>query len=284
MSNQDNIRFCTKCGQSLKEVPGKSETFCTGCGAKVTWKNESIKDPSIVDKNLRSYAKSLNKKLDAKKIKIAVVLATAILVLIGLSVFMCSLISSCQAKDALKRLGFPETVSVGDTFSMGSYEQDGNTLNGSEPISWRVLAVEGKKALIISEYGLDAHRFNQNRSDGNDWNTSGLKLWLQSDFALKAGLFDVKDKLTCLSLEEANKYFKNDSERLCVPTAYAVKNNVYQKDAAKVDNKGTCSWWLSSPGDSSDSASFVLYVGTDSYSDRVDSDNNAVRPAMWIDM
>lgn len=55
-------------------------------------------------------------------------------------------------------------LSVGQTVSMGSYEQDGNTANGAEPISWIVLDVRGDKALLISQYCLDAAQFHSKQT------------------------------------------------------------------------------------------------------------------------
>ena len=75
---------------------------------------------------------------------------------------------------------------VGDVVEFGSYEQDGNTSNGKEPIEWRVLAVEGNRAFVVSQKALDVHAFNADEDDVNDWNSSDLKKWLENDFASQA--------------------------------------------------------------------------------------------------
>ena len=75
---------------------------------------------------------------------------------------------------------------VGDIVEFGSYEQDGNASNGKEPIEWRVLAVEGNRAYVVSQKALDARAFNADEDDGNDWNSSDLKKWLENDFASQA--------------------------------------------------------------------------------------------------
>ena len=43
-------------------------------------------------------------------------------------------------------------VQVGDIIEFGSYEQDNDSSNGSEPIKWRVLEVSDGSALVVSEY------------------------------------------------------------------------------------------------------------------------------------
>ena len=43
-------------------------------------------------------------------------------------------------------------LKVGDSFTFGSYEQDNDLNNGTEPIEWQVLAIENNRALLISRY------------------------------------------------------------------------------------------------------------------------------------
>ena len=49
-------------------------------------------------------------------------------------------------------------LQVGDMIEFGSYEQDNNEANGTEPIEWRVLDVSDGNPLLISVYGLDTKR------------------------------------------------------------------------------------------------------------------------------
>ena len=51
-------------------------------------------------------------------------------------------------------------VSVGSIIKFGFYEQDNNSSNGKEEIEWKVLAVDGNKALVISQYALDYQKYN----------------------------------------------------------------------------------------------------------------------------
>lgn len=175
-------------------------------------------------------------------------------------------------------------VKVGDVVKLGSYEQDGDILNGKEPIEWRVLEVDGDRAYVVSEKGLDAHAFNEDADDGNDWNSSDLKAWLEEDFASQAFTDDEMNEIdgapTLLSVDEANNYFKSDNDRICMPTQQAVSNGAWTWD----DN-GACFWWLRSPGDDSyiaadvDADGRVLSVGN-----YVAGTDGAVRPALWINL
>lgn len=94
---------------------------------------------------------------------------------------------------------------------------------------------------------------------------------------------DTEDKVFLLSIEEANRYFKYDSERQCVSTEYAKANGAYTYE---IDGASNCFWWLRSQGGySNKSASVVNSDGTVSkYGNAVDDNRDCVRPAMWISL
>lgn len=113
----------------------------------------------------------------------------------------------------------------------GSYEQDYNKDNGKEPIIWRVLKVEDDKVLLLSEYVLDKQHYH-NKDESVTWETSSLRLWLNSVFFTEAfsvqerervletlvktpdnpkystpGGEDTNDFVFVLSLDEVTEYF-----------------------------------------------------------------------------
>ena len=154
---------------------------------------------------------------------------------------------------------------------------------GGRIIWWRVLDSSGNRILAISEDGLDCKPFNSNRSKGNSWYSSDLCNWLNNEFL--SGAFSPDEQysireITCLSVEEAKRYFADGRDRICRPTPYAV-----QKGAWVNDDTGGCYWWLRSPGSDSAHAARV-YSGGDIYSngDYVDNSVDAVRPALWINL
>ena len=173
---------------------------------------------------------------------------------------------------------------VGDMVEFGSYEQDGDTSNGKEPIEWRVLAVEDNRALVVSDKALDAHCFNSDVDKDNKWGSSDLKAWLDNDFTTQA--FTDEDKKvidgtpTLLSADEADKYFNSDKDRECYPT----KQLKSKWDWGSDDNIA-CYWWLRSPGDDSYYAGLVGNDGVVySFSNYVGSSDSAVRPALWVNL
>ena len=75
-----------------------------------------------------------------------------------------------------------QTVDMADAkLKFGHYEQDNDTSNGPEEIEWRVLAAEGSRVLVISEYALDVKKYNAG-SVGITWENCTLREWLNGEF------------------------------------------------------------------------------------------------------
>lgn len=186
-------------------------------------------------------------------------------------------------------------VSVGEVITFGTYEQDNNLGNGSEPIEWLVLAVENGRALLISKYALDAQPYHGEMSSVT-WENCSLRTWLNTDFYKTAfssseqkqialvtlqnpnnwdygttGGNSTRDSVFLLSMDEVYKYFAENSGIQCELTDYAYDIS---------DNAG---WWLRSPGANSKKAARVDrwgYVDTNGYS--VIVSKLWIRPAFWL--
>lgn len=209
-------------------------------------------------------------------------------------------------------------VKVGDIITFGSYEQDNNLTNGTEPIEWIIMDIKNNKALLLSKYGLDCKQYNSEFSD-TSWENCTLRSWLNKDFYNTAFLSsdkqkicetnvrnydnvkyntdggnDTIDRIFLLSLAEINylgygfdtDYYENDISRRCGATAYAIANGAYMyynsKDAYTIDGIPTSNWWLRSPGFNKKCASFV---GANGHRDDCGADYcYLVRPAIWIDL
>ena len=198
---------------------------------------------------------------------------------------------------------FERKWSVGNTITFGSYEQDNNSANGKEPIRWRVLKREGNKALLISVDNIDCLPYNKTYTHVT-WEGSTLRSWLNSDFLQIAftaqererilvsdvknennstygtdGGNDTHDQVFLLSIGEAEGLFKNDADRVAKNTAYAKAQGAYTSDS------GAGWWWLRSPGIYRTGAANV-YTDGSVYRNGigVDDGNDAVRPALWIDL
>jgi hypothetical protein len=187
------------------------------------------------------------------------------------------------------------TVAIGQKLPLGSYRD--------EPIQWRVLAVQSDRALLLSEYVLDVQPYNKNYA-GVTWETCSLRAWLNKSFyntvftdaekprirgtAVEntnnpaAGTNDDADKadwLFLLSVEEAESYFLNDTDRIAKPTTHA------KKQGATIDANGAGWWWLRSSDVNSRNAAIVNIAGgiTDKGTP-VNSSAVGVRPALWLNL
>ena len=168
-----------------------------------------------------------------------------------------------------------------------------------------MLDVQYGKALLISYYGLDAHRFDASEYQG--WDKSEIRSWLNSTFLNAAftaeeqlgivtttvstpdyeghsGGSDTQDKIWLLSCDEAGSYFASNEARKATPTAYAVAQGVYQSINNKLNGVRCCWWWLRSPGYFSDFASYVINGGSLNYFSFVNYTYGAVRPAFWLNL
>ena len=84
----------------------------------------------------------------------------------------------------------------------------------------------------------------------------------------------------CDAAMGTDRYFDDAADRICVPTQYAVNMGA---DTRILDDGVTTAawWWLRSPGESSNQASFVNFDGT-RYTNAVGNTYLSVRPALWI--
>lgn len=103
----------------------------------------------------------------------------------------CLLPANWQAASAADRPSNPR-ISGGavtwDCIEFGHYPQssDGNGGYKTEPIKWRVLAVEGDEALLLADKNLDAQKYNEtfrqtdftNDDENLTWETSTIRSWL----------------------------------------------------------------------------------------------------------
>ena len=202
----------------------------------------------------------------------------------------------------------PASLSVGDHFTFGRYPQGAS--GEVQPIKWRVLAVKNGRALVISEKLLDCVQYNETDTDVT-WETCTLRKWMNNDFISKGfssnaqaniatviiqnpnnpffgtkGGNATQDKIFALSIDEAEKYFGNDDERMAEPTDYAKKQRCYVSNVDLLPNgEKTGWWWLRSPGNYGNVAVLVFSDGhIYHHGSLVYSNYVAVRPAFWLNL
>ena len=209
----------------------------------------------------------------------------------------------CHGRRDIVSVMTADSLKAGDFCFFGHYPQsaDGKAM----PVEWQVLKTDGNKALLISRCGLDTKKYNTDRKEKLTWSQCTLRSWLNHEFLIEAftaeekqmlaiteninpknpkygteGGRDTHDVLFLLSIDEAKKYFQNDSDRKCEATESAKMHGAY------TGRYGTsCWWWLRSPGHFSNFAAFVYDDGTVHQGGLyVDCENSTVRPAIWINL
>ena len=148
----------------------------------------------------------------------------------------------------------PNNLAVGQVILFGKYFKNNSKIK--EPLEWKVLETDGKTALLITEYAIDCKRYHNEFSDAS-WNNCNLRKWCNEEFISTAFLKaeskalvtsknknsygpETHDLVFCLSIDEAAKYFRDDKDRICKATSYALKQGAY-----KLNDGYTC-WWLRS--------------------------------------
>lgn len=141
--------------------------------------------------------------------------------IIGVLLFFAILAGSASA-------AYAETPAVGDFITFGHYEQDNDPDNGSEPIEWRVLSVNGDKILVVSRYILDiAPYHNKYLVAGITWAQCSLRDFMNGDFYNTA--FDETEKKAILLTN-----VQNDDNPNGTPGGEATQDHIFALSAKEI--------------------------------------------------
>lgn len=173
-----------------------------------------------------------------------------------------------------------------DLSKFGHYKRDED---GKEvPLSWRILRLEGDKALIITENPIKNRSYHNSREEIT-WEDCSLRKWLNGEF-LRDSFTDRErgmiaqvcnqnpdnevygtkggnptwDRVFALNMDEAKLYFRSDKDR-------------------RAGKRGW--WWLRSPGSGSRHAADIGHRGNvNECGYCVDISSGSARPALWINL
>ena len=188
-------------------------------------------------------------------------------------------------------------------------------------IDWRVLAVEGNKALLISENSLEDRPYNTIKFTYVIWETCSLRKYLNGEFYNSLGTDKSKiaetknsnpdnqwygtkggsattDKIFLLSLDEVVKYFGDSGQLTNRGERPKDEDNIYlwgvindEYNSARIaincKNGYNREWWLRTPGLSTIRATYVNHdgkiriCGNFSHSHYIFC---GVRPALWLNL
>ncbi|MDR1135443.1 MAG: DUF6273 domain-containing protein [Clostridiales Family XIII bacterium] len=186
---------------------------------------------------------------------------------------------------------------------------------------WRVLDIQGDKALLLTEDVIERCPYNTEYVDVT-WESCTLRKYLNGEFLnkfssqeqemilettntnLKNQWYDTDggnsttDKVFLLSIDEVVKYFGdngdlanrkgwyvgNEGYELRDGAGYYISDQYNNERVAKYEDDGAW-WWLRSPGFDSDYAAHVSNVGVLLLSGyNVLYDRGGVRPALWLNL
>ncbi len=189
-----------------------------------------------------------------------------------------------------------------DVFYFGEYEIDGNLDNGKEKIPWRVIPIDEKSVIIISNIVIDCMPYDDNPENA-DWNSCSLNSWLNTTFYAQAFnedekkmilSFKIKDKTVCadfasasdkrifiLNSEEITRFFPIFSDRVVLASIYSCQNGVL----ANSDN--AVWWWVRCDDVGTHSVPIVDYQGdiitmSSSRANKADIEFYGIRPAFFL--
>lgn len=203
----------------------------------------------------------------------------------------------------LGALAQEDAYAAGDAVIFGSYEQDNDPTNGSEPLEWIVLKAEENRVMLITRWCIDAMAYNKDFVPMT-WEKCTLRAWMNADFVQAAftpdeqarliptqivnednrhystpGGKDTTDRVFLLSLSEVYEYFPDQQGRTCKPTEYAKARGAFVNES-----NGNGWWWLRTPGVRPIDACGVRADGRVSgYGSRdVNRPSGSLRPVVWI--
>lgn len=209
------------------------------------------------------------------------------------------LIESCETLKEKEQIA---SASIGSLVQFGKYEQDYDYDNGTETIQWIVLARDGNKVLLLSDYALEDIEYDHNGK--NIWKTSYLRSWLNDNFFANSftkseqelititnitpseeeeekGGVATRDYVFILSADELEGYVTDVDQRCAKVSTY-----LYNQDSSYRDG---VAYWVRTPGPNvrytytTYASALVIDSDGDLITDgKVSVEPMPVRPAIWV--
>lgn len=171
--------------------------------------------------------------------------------------------------------------------ALGRYEQDGDILNGPEPLEWYVLSEEGGVRTLLARRILDVHEFNastEKLKDEISWSNGSIRTWLNSEFLYAA--FTEAERAAILVTDVA----PDENPRYGRSAGTAVRDRVYLPGMSDLTEDGLLSasptafalrqgsmagtWWLRTAGGEAGRLMCVRPDGTADTLGEVHSENS----------
>lgn len=198
--------YCRKCGTELAQ----DAKFCKKCGTPV---RDGVSAPAaspagetkpVTAATPATVAKPVT-KANTDKVDVKLIIAVMVFLVIQLAVVSkvvfsvdtggkgaagLSPLPAEPAADVSSGSYFGDALYVGGKVEFGSYEQDGDTQNGPEPIEWDVVASYEDGYLLVSRYILDGMPWDDGSGDKQaldlkaeiTYERSSIRKWIRDSF------------------------------------------------------------------------------------------------------
>lgn len=204
---------------------------------------------------------------------------------------------------------------IGDCVFYGTYELDGDFLNGEERLPWYVLDRKGDNVLLLSVYIIERMEFCEKL---HEWRDSSIRQWLNSSFyftgftseershikstvnetkiatdygVITEETYETTDKIFLLSEAELDKYFtyvKFQNKTYLDMRAAGVLSDTYELQHSYMNRYH---WFLREPKhrftDGYGNEKLTIQVLEDRFLTDIGSDASAelgIRPALWVNI
>lgn len=186
------------------------------------------------------------------------------------------------------------------SFLYGACEQDGDLVNGEEPIEWMLTESDNGAYLLTTRNLLFCSAFHSMPIDTN-WENSSLRAFLNGEFAnyafteeeraaqvtVQKGIGTEDDLLFVLSTSELSTLFAEEKDRIFYPTVAADPTLRFEEneegDLVPVADGNPLYWWLRDSGDLGLLAQNVSPTGVlNSAGALVSTANRGVLISVWV--
>lgn len=200
----------------------------------------------------------------------------------------------------VKNPTYTNHVATFDCVWFGNYMQSSSE---KEPIKWRVLSVDGNKALLMADKNLENKRFNDEWNWSVPWENCTLREWMNSDFketafaeneqAALINHSETGDSVFALSKPEMDAFnarlTENGFDSLAIDAVWKSSNTNYLNDCLQQAEiaEPNSGWWLRSNGLFNFMAYFINWGGGQDYRNVDEKDENGrtmARPCVYLDL
>ena len=241
---------------------------------------------------LRSLERDLVREKKEKKLKKLGYIALTVAVLAVSAYYIRTFVMlPMECKKELKSI---EDADINDVVQFGRYDTAPGKI-GKERLEWIVKKKENGMVMLVCLYGIDGSSYNH-KYEQVSWQESDLYQLMNNEMyesifsnSEKEHIVDnpeTNEKLSLLSVNEAQELFSDDVSRQLGLTDYAIQNGVNVNSASKInewDYKDYRSswWWLK--GEKDITAPIVTPEGQIETDQKyVNKPNGAIRPVVWV--